>query len=92
MILNVYAIFDAATAAYMRPFFLQSDGQAVRVFSDIAMDGGHEVGKHPEDYSLVRCGTWNDQKCEFTQEQVETLITGQEAVARARKINPGPRS
>ena len=54
MRLNVYTIFDSAAGAYMRPFFMQSDGQALRSFTDIATDKDHEIGKHPEDYSLYR--------------------------------------
>lgn len=89
MRLNVYCIFDTATGAYMRPFFLHADGQAVRMFTDIAADADHEVGKHPEDYFLVRIGVWDDQTAEFAQESVSTLITGLEAVASSRKMVPG---
>ena len=84
MKLNMYSIFDTATGAYMRPFFLQSDGQALRMFSDLVNDKEHEVGKHPEDYSLVRFGVWDDQNCNVSQEAVETLSTANEMVARSR--------
>ena len=57
MRLNVYTIFDSASSAYMRPFFMSSDGQALRSFTDISQDAEHEVGKHPEDYSLFRIVT-----------------------------------
>ena len=89
MRLNVYSIFDTATGAYMRPFFLQSDGQAMRLFCDIAMDAEHEVGKHPEDYHLARLGVWNDQDAQYSPEKVSTLITGLQAVAASRQVPPG---
>ena len=49
MKLNAYTIYDVASGVYMRPFFSQADGQAIRGFKDIATDADHEVGKHPED-------------------------------------------
>mgnify|MGYP000196989557 CR=1 FL=1 len=87
MKLNMYAIFDSAVGAYMRPFFLQADGQAQRMFSDMASDAEHEVGRHPEDYSLCRIGVWDDENAETAVEAVTTIITGLEAVAASRKVN-----
>ena len=84
MIINAYTIFDTASGAYMRPFFLLSDSQATRSFTDIATDAEHEVGKHPEDYSLVRIGTFNDSKGQFAIEDVSVLATGLEVVASSR--------
>lgn len=86
---NMYSIFDTASGAYMRPFFMPADGQAVRAFTDIACDANHEVGKHPEDYSLVRCGVFDDNTCKVSPEDKEVLILGIEAVAQSRKIAPG---
>ena len=36
MNLKVYSVYDKAVALYARPFFLQSDGQAMRGFLDEA--------------------------------------------------------
>lgn len=85
MKMNMYSIYDTATAAYMRPIFCQSDGQALRLFTDVATAADHEIGKHPEDYSLVRLGSWNDATGIVAPEEKETLITGLEAVAASRK-------
>ena len=87
MRLMVYTIYDTAAKAYMRPFFLQSDGQAIRSFSDLALDADHEVGRHPEDYSLYRIGFFDDNTAEIFPDQKECLITAQEALAAARTVN-----
>ena len=84
MKLNVYSIYDSAAAVYMRPFYLNADAAAVRAFTDLATDPEHDIGRHPEDYSLARIGVWNDQNAETTPEPTETLITGLEAVASKR--------
>ncbi len=79
-----YSIYDTASALYSRPFFCQSDGEAVRLFVDLASDADHPVGKHPEDYSLFRTGQFDDCKGKFTNEDNECLQTGLEAVAQSR--------
>lgn len=89
MRMMVYTIFDTASGAYMRPFFLNSDGQAMRAFTDIATDDKHEVGRHPEDYSLVRIGHYDDNNAALVGEDVEVLATGLEVVAAKRNKEPG---
>lgn len=85
MRLNVYTIFDSASQAYMRPFFMQSDGQALRSFTDIAQDADHDIGKHPEDYSLYRIGTYDDAKGILHPEDKSCLATAEEVVAASRE-------
>ncbi len=87
MKLNAYTIFDTASGLYMRPFFNTSDGAAIRAFSDIATDAEHEVGKHPEDYSLFRIGIYDDNTARFSAETRECLSTGLELVAASRNVN-----
>lgn len=84
MKLNIYTIFDSASAAYMRPFFMPADGQAVRAFKDLATDKDHEIGKHPEDYSLARIGVFDDNNAKIAPENVEFLATALELVAQAK--------
>lgn len=62
----IYSIYDTATCAYMRPFTAQTDGQAKRLFEDIALDSSSEIGKHPECYTLFALGTFNDHTGELT--------------------------
>lgn len=60
MKMNFYSVFDSATNAYMRPFVMQSDGQAIRGFTDESVRADSEMAKHPEDYSLFRIGSFDD--------------------------------
>jgi len=87
MKLNAYTIYDTASGTYMRPFFSQADGQAVRGFKDIATNADHEVGAHPEDYTLYRVGAFNDTTGKLEGEELEKLKTGLECVAAGRQIN-----
>ena len=89
MLMNAYSIFDTAAAAYTRPFFMPSDGEAVRACGDIAMDKDHHVGRHPECYYLCRIGTWNDKTGQLESRPPESLATALEMVARQREIELG---
>ncbi len=89
MKLNAYTIYDVASGTYMRPFFSQADGEATRGFKDIATDADHQIGKHPEDYTLYRIGSFNDNTGKMEGEELEKLATALEMVALDRNIQPG---
>lgn len=94
MKLVLFTILDRASAAYMRPFSFLSVGQAERSFRDLCNDKDHEVGRHPEDYTLVRCGQFDDNTGQLLPENVETILSGRDIVAAqaaegvGRFINP----
>ncbi len=87
MKLNVYSIYDQASGLYSRPFFTQSDAQAVREFTDIALDAEHAIGKHPADYTLFRLGIYDDNNGKLTNEDNSSLGNALERVASARNVN-----
>lgn len=68
MNLKVFTVFDSKVGAYMRPFFCQSTGEAMRAWVDTVNDPQTAMNKHPEDYTLFELGTWNDTGALFTQE------------------------
>jgi hypothetical protein len=83
---NLYAIIDTASGVYDGPFKGVSDGQMIRMFNDLCVDAEHPIGKHPEDFSLIKVGTWNEGTGELEDLQNTTMITGLEAVAESRKV------
>ncbi len=66
---------------------MQTDGLAIRGFTDLVCDAESTLAKHPEDYTLFRLDTWDDQtgKADGWEAPV-CLGTGLEFVA-ARAIN-----
>jgi hypothetical protein len=87
MKLNAYTIYDVAAGTYMRPWFAGSDGEALRGFKDVCADANHPVGQHPEDYTLYRCGTFNDTTGTLNGEELEKMKTGLECVHEAQMVN-----
>lgn len=82
MLINIYAIYDQAAKAYMKPMFLQADGLAMRVFKDAVNSGTEsDISKHPEQFTLFKIGEYDDQKGIISSPgKPELLASGHEQV------------
>lgn len=61
MKLKVFAIYDAAVGAYMQPFYVQSKGQAIRMWLDTVSDEKTQFNKHPADFTLFELGEYDEE-------------------------------
>ena len=64
---NVYAIHDVKADAFLQPFFLPTDGVAVRAIVDCLDDPNHNFAAHPSDYTLFKIGEFDNSIGEFTE-------------------------
>lgn len=71
---KIFAIHDAAAEAYLTPFFLHSEGIAIRTFTDCVNDNDHAFGRHPKDYNLMCLGEYDDQTGTITNYQTQKPI------------------
>lgn len=62
MILNVYAVYDSKIKDYANPFYLHSDGEAERGFSEVVNDPHTKLNKYAADYHLYKLGTYDSEK------------------------------
>lgn len=76
--MKIVAIRDKATEAYQIPFFVQTVGQAFRMFNDEINRPDSPMGAHPEDYDLFEIGDFNEDRGE---------IQGSNPILRARGID-----
>jgi hypothetical protein len=60
MIVNLYSVFDKVSGVHDGPVPMKGDGQATRAFGDQVRKEGSPLNLHPEDFVLMRLGTWND--------------------------------
>jgi hypothetical protein len=77
MKLIICSVYDKAVGAYMRPFFAQSPGQAVRMFVD-EVNGDSPFNKHPEDYALFQIGEFFDNDGKIMAIEPHCLARGHE--------------
>lgn len=61
MILKMFAVYDSKAEAYFQPFFMATNGQALRAFKDLANDPKSNICRHPGDYTLFVLGEYDDE-------------------------------
>lgn len=59
--LGIYCIRDTKAEAYMTPFVMRTNGEAIRAFDDCVQKGGTPVSDHPEDFFLFKCGEFDQE-------------------------------
>lgn len=65
MIYKIYTIYDCKVEAYLQPFFMRANGEAVRAFTELANDSTKNIGTNPEDFTLFEVGTYDDSCAMF---------------------------
>lgn len=79
--MNVYSVFDAKAAAYLRPFFERNDATAVRSFK-VACSSGDSFGASPGDFTLFRIASWDELSGRFESETANiSVLNGLEALS-----------
>lgn len=74
MILSIFTIFDQQAKAFLPPFFMPTEGMAVRQFSDMVNDSNCQFNKHPKDYTLFQLGSFNDNSAHITIEKTPLSV------------------
>lgn len=60
MILEIYAVHDAAVGAFNVPLFFRSRGEAVRSFQNGVTQENSQFRSHAADYSFWFIGSYDD--------------------------------
>lgn len=76
MNINIYSIFDSAVKAFTQPIFCQTDAAAVRLFQDQVNRKDGVISAHPDQFTLMRIGSWNDSKGEICSHEPVSLGNG----------------
>lgn len=69
MNLKIYAIYDTKAENFNTPFFMNTNGQAIRAFADLANDTNSTINKHPADYRLFLIGDFDTDSGTVTPEK-----------------------
>lgn len=60
MRLNMYAVLDTQVQAYLQPFFMRTDNEAIRAIAQVSLQKDHQFCQHPSHFGLFRLGTFDD--------------------------------
>lgn len=80
MITNIYTIFDSKAGFYNKPFYMVNDAVAMRSMGDMLQDPNTELARNPEDFTLFKLGTYDDQSASLD------CFTEFEVVARLHEL------
>jgi len=73
MKLKIFTIHDMKADLHGPPFYMNTNGEALRAFADLANDQSSTVSKHPGDFQLMCIGTWDNQEGTIIQDHTEKL-------------------
>lgn len=65
MLLSVFAIYDSAVSSWMPPLYFRNKGECLRWYAETVNNSESRLAKHPGDFCLFECGSWNDESCAF---------------------------
>lgn len=63
---KMFAVYDSAVKAYLRPFQMSTRGEALRAWTDLVNDNSTNFCKHPQDYTLFELGSYDQETGKFT--------------------------
>lgn len=72
---NIYSVYDLKANAYGTPFFKQNDQIAVRDFSNVCLDPNSLLSRNPEDFRLVKLGSFNDETAAIESDLPEFIAS-----------------
>ena len=74
MLQQIFAVYDEKAGAYLNPFFMPTDGMAIRAMRDCLRDEKHQFSQYPEDFTLYRIGIFDDKDAVIISKK-QTLTT-----------------
>lgn len=80
MKINMYTVYDSAVKAFVQPFFQIADAAAIRLFMDQVNNPETNIAKHPEQYTLFKCGVYDDSSGMLIPETPVSLGNGKQFV------------
>lgn len=66
MTLGIYSIKDTKADAFLPPFFMRTNGEALRAFDDCVQKSGTPLSDHPEDFHLFKIGYFDQDTGSIT--------------------------
>lgn len=74
--LQVFTVFDEKAGAFLRPFLARSRAEALRMFQDTCRDDTTLLAKHPEDFTLFLCGSFDELTGAISGAVLEAVTNG----------------
>lgn len=70
MVKKVFTVFDSKAEAHLAPFYADTVGLALRMFSGAVQDQNHDFNKYAGDYTLLEIASFDDHTGKFTSHDI----------------------
>jgi len=87
MKMKIYVIHDSKADAFMQPFFLNEDEQAIRGFSDSVNNQESPFHNHAGDYTLYKIGDYSEETGTIQGMDKTSLVNGIDVKKQSTDIN-----
>mgnify|MGYP000033853060 CR=1 FL=1 len=87
MELKVFSIFDKATEAFNLPFFMLTEKEAIRAFTNMALDETTQINKHKHDYHLYYLGRFDNKLAAFHDMNLRDMGSAATYVVNETNVN-----
>lgn len=65
MIVKIFSVYDCKAGVFNNPFYLPTNGVAIRSFGQIVSDPSTEINKFPDDFILYELGEYENTVPDF---------------------------
>lgn len=73
---KAFSIYDVKAEIYSPPFFVNTVGLAIRMFTDLVNDGESRIAKYPADFTLFEIGSFDDSSGTVTPRDANLPLGG----------------
>lgn len=84
---KVYVVHDSKADAFMMPFFMNEDEQAIRGFQDQVNNPETPFHNHAADYTLFRIGKYSEETGDLESQDKVCLVNGVEVRTSEKQVN-----
>lgn len=71
---KIYSLKDEKAEAFSQPFFMDTDGQALRALDGIVNNPETQVNRYPQDFTLYRLGTYDEKTGRLESRETPKLL------------------
>lgn len=85
----VFSVYDSKAEAFLQPFFCDTRGVAIRMFTVAVSDGKHDFCRFSEDYTLFELGEFDCLSGEFVSHPTPQSVVLASVLLASLKRNGG---
>lgn len=84
----LYTVLDSESKTHIAPFAMKTNRDAIEGFRLVANDEKTDYNKFPNDYSLIKIGSFDERQGTLESQAPEKLICAADLISKIRTEQP----